>query len=125
MEEQCSNLFGICWTICAKTFQYHKTPYLKVIFLTITKKTSVLWYKISYLEKIFQNATIIRKTRKSGDAACYDPVMLVKLAKKGALSAEKKADLKIMLKFIYLFIYASASSRYRVFEISRGDCSNR
>ena len=53
----------------------------------------------------------MRKTRKSEDAPCYDPVMpMGKLAKKGTLSAEKKADLKSMLKFIYLYIYGSARS---------------
>ena len=46
----------------------------------------------------------MRKTRKSGDApTCYDIVMpKIKLAKNGTLSAEKKNELKSMLKFMPL-----------------------
>ena len=89
--------------ICAKTFQYNKVPYTKVKVLKFTENTSVVLYKTSSLEKNFQDATIARKTRKSGDAPCYDPVMpKVKLAKKGTLSAEKKSDLISMLKFMPL-----------------------
>ena len=88
--------------ICAKTFQYNKVPYTKVKALKFTKNTSVVLYK-TYLEKNFQDATIARKTRKSGDVPCYDPVApKVKLAKKGTLSAEKKSDLISMLKFMPL-----------------------
>ena len=89
--------------ICAKTFQYNKVPYTKVKVLKFAENTSVVLYKTSYFEKNFQDATIARKTRKSGDAPCYDPVMSkVKLAKKDTLSAEKKSDLISMLKFMPL-----------------------
>ena len=82
---------------CAKSFQFSNIHYRQVHILKFTRSKSVVQYKKSFLDDNFVEAIIIKKTRMSGSTAPK-----VKRAKKSELSAEKKADLRSMMKFMPL-----------------------